>query len=52
MQFFLAEMKQRDGDVFKQRMWVIDSAAHNEAKVFGSPCGRAALFDEAGCPGG
>jgi hypothetical protein len=51
MQFFLADMKRRDGATFKQRMWVIPGVAHNEARVFGSPCGRAALFDETGCPG-
>jgi pimeloyl-ACP methyl ester carboxylesterase len=50
LQFFFAKMKQRGGNVFKQRMAVVADAAHNEAKVFGSPCGRAALFDETGCP--
>jgi pimeloyl-ACP methyl ester carboxylesterase len=49
MQFFLAEMKQRDGDVFKQHMWIVDDAAHNAAVVLGSPCGRAALFGDANC---
>jgi hypothetical protein len=52
MQFFLAEMKLRGAGAFKQPMWVIDGAAHNAAKVLGSACGRAALFDQAGCPGG
>jgi len=52
MQFFFAEMKLRDTSILRHRMWVIDGAAHNEARVFGSPCGRAALFDASGCPGG
>ena len=52
MQFFFAEMKLRDASILRHRMWVIDGAAHNEARVFGSPCGRAALFDASGCPGG
>ena len=50
MQFFFADLKRRAGAAFKQRMWVVPSAAHNEAKVFGSPCGRAALFGDAICP--
>jgi hypothetical protein len=49
MQFFLADMKQRDGEALRQPMWVIPGAAHNEAQVFGSPCGRAALFGDAVC---
>ncbi len=51
MQFFFQEMKLRAGGIFKQRMWVVGGAAHNEARVFGSPCGRAALFDQPGCGG-
>jgi hypothetical protein len=35
----------------KQHLWIIAGAAHNEARVLGSPCGRAALFDEPGCTG-
>lgn len=50
MRFFFADMKQRDGSALKHRLWVIDGAAHDEAKVFGSPCGRSALFGEANCP--
>jgi hypothetical protein len=49
MQYFVADVKRRDADILKQRMWVIDGVAHNEAKVFGSACGRAALFGEPGC---
>jgi len=51
MQFFLADMKQRDGEAFRQPIRIIPGVAHNEARVFGSPCGRAALFDEPGCAG-
>lgn len=49
MQLFLADMKHRDGEAFRQPMWVVPGVAHNEARVFGSLCGRAALFDEPGC---
>jgi hypothetical protein len=49
--FFFAAMKSRAAAVLAHRMWVIDGAPHNEAKVFGSPCGRAALFDASGCTG-
>ncbi|HTW51801.1 MAG TPA: hypothetical protein VME45_07910 [Stellaceae bacterium] len=52
MEFFVADMKHRDGDAFRQPLWVVPGVAHNEAKVLGSPCGRAALFDEPGCAGG
>jgi len=44
-------MKQRDGEAFRQPIRIIPGVAHNEARVFGSPCGRAALFDEPGCAG-
>jgi hypothetical protein len=50
MQFFFADLKQREGTALKHRMWVIDGPAHNEARVLGSPCGRAALFGDADCP--
>lgn len=50
MRSFVADLKQRDGVAFKQKLRVVDGAAHNEAKVFGSPCGRAALFGDADCP--
>jgi pimeloyl-ACP methyl ester carboxylesterase len=49
-QAFFAILRQRDGDILKHRMWVVAGAAHNAAKVFGSPCGRAVLFGDAGCP--
>jgi len=50
-------MQRRDAAILRHRMAVIDGAAHEAAKVFGSPCGRAALFDEKAlvdgkdCPG-
>jgi hypothetical protein len=50
MQFFVAEMTRRNAGIFKQHMWVIPGAAHNEAKVFGSVCGRAVLFGDETCP--
>jgi pimeloyl-ACP methyl ester carboxylesterase len=50
MLFFFADMRQREPAV-KHPMWVVDGAAHNEAAVFGSPCGRAALFGDAACSG-
>jgi hypothetical protein len=50
MRLFFADMRQRDPGV-KHPMWVVDGAAHNEAAVFGSPCGRAALFGNAACSG-
>ena len=49
MQAFVAAMKLRNGAAFRQRLWVIDGAPHNEAKVFGSPCGRAVLFGDGNC---
>jgi len=51
MQFFFADLKRRAGAAFRQHMWVIPGAAHNEAKVFGSACGRAVLFGDGTCPG-
>jgi pimeloyl-ACP methyl ester carboxylesterase len=50
MQFFVADMKRRNPGI-KQPMRVVDGAAHQEAKVFGSACGRAALFGDGNCPG-
>ena len=49
--FFFAAMRSRAPATLAHRLWVIDGAAHNEAEVFGSPCGRAALFDASGCTG-
>ena len=50
-QFFFQTMKRQTGGALKQRLYVVDGAAHNEAKVLGSPCGRSALFDQPGCGG-
>jgi hypothetical protein len=47
---FFAMLRRRDGGVPAQRLRVVDGVAHTEARVWGSPCGRAALFGEAGCP--
>jgi pimeloyl-ACP methyl ester carboxylesterase len=47
---FVADMQQRDPGV-RHSMRIITGAPHNEAKVFGSPCGRAALFGDGLCPG-
>jgi pimeloyl-ACP methyl ester carboxylesterase len=49
MKFFLADMRRRDSDVLRHHMWIIDASAHNEARVFGSACGRAALFGNGIC---
>jgi len=46
---FFTILRQRDGDNLRQGMHVIAGAAHNAAKVFASPCGRAVLFGEGGC---
>lgn len=51
MQSFVAGLKRRDGNAMRQPLWVIAGVAHNEARVFGSPCGRASLFEERGCAG-
>ena len=51
MQFFVADMKRRNGGLPRQHIWIVDGAAHNEAKVLGSPCGRAALFGDGTCAG-
>jgi hypothetical protein len=51
MQAFVADLKRRGGAAFRQPMHVIDGAPHNETKVLGSACGRAALFGDASCPG-
>ena len=49
---FFEDMRQRDADILRHSLHVVDGAAHEAAKVLGSPCGRAALFDEKDCPGG
>ena len=44
-QAYFAIMRRRDGDILRHRMSVVAGAAHQAAKVLGSPCGRAALLD-------
>ena len=44
-------MRQRDAAILRHRLWTAPGAAHNAAKVFGSLCGRRALFDDQeNCP--
>jgi pimeloyl-ACP methyl ester carboxylesterase len=50
MQAFVADMKRRNPGI-QHPMWMVDGVAHNEARVFGSPCGRAALFGDETCSG-
>ena len=47
---YFAYLQARDGALLKQRLWQAPGAGHQYARVLGSPCGRAALFSEAGCP--
>lgn len=50
-QYFYAAIRQRDGAALRQTLRIVPGAAHNATKVLGSPCGRAALFDDkAICP--
>ncbi|HEY1795336.1 MAG TPA: hypothetical protein VGG57_04380 [Stellaceae bacterium] len=44
LQDFYAVMRRRDGAALHQTLHIIPGAAHNAAKVLGSPCGRVALF--------
>jgi hypothetical protein len=43
---FYAVLRQRDGASLNQILTIVPGAAHNAAKVLGSPCGRSALFDD------
>jgi hypothetical protein len=49
-QAFFADLAFREGKALSHRLRVVDGAAHNAAKVLGSPCGRAALFGDEDCP--
>jgi hypothetical protein len=49
---FFRYMQARDAAILRQRLWAAPGAGHEPSQVFGSPCGRAALFDASGCPGG
>jgi hypothetical protein len=42
-------MQARDAAGLKHRLWTAPGAGHDAASVFGSSCGRAALFDQPGC---
>lgn len=46
---YFRAMQTRDGAILNQKLAEVPGAAHNARKVFDSPCGRAALFGEAGC---
>jgi hypothetical protein len=46
---FFRYLQARDGVILKQRLWSAPGAGHDPRDVFGSPCGRAALFDRPGC---
>jgi hypothetical protein len=49
---FFRYLQGRDAAILKQRLWSAPGAGHDPELVFGSPCGRAALFDALGCQGG
>jgi hypothetical protein len=46
---FFRYMQARDGSILRQRFWSAPGAAHNPGAVFGSSCGRTALFDISDC---
>ena len=48
-QAYFAQMRARFGAALKQKLWLAPGAGHQPTLVFGSPCGRAALFDVPGC---
>jgi hypothetical protein len=49
---FFRYMQARDAAILRQKFSSAPGARHDPAPVFGSPCGRAALFGETGCSGG
>jgi hypothetical protein len=49
---FFRYLQGRDALILKQHLWVAPGAGHDPEPVFGSPCGRAALFDALGCQEG
>lgn len=49
---FFRYMQSRDAAILRQKLWSAPGAGHEPSAVFGSPCGRAALFDTSGCSGG
>jgi hypothetical protein len=49
---FFRYLQVRDAALLRQHLWSAPGAGHDPESVFGSPCGRAALFDAPGCQGG
>jgi len=47
---YFAALQARAGPALRHRLWRAPGAGHQAQRVFGSPCGRAALFDAPGCP--
>jgi pimeloyl-ACP methyl ester carboxylesterase len=49
---FFRYLQGRNAAILRQRLWSAPGAGHDPELVFGSPCGRAALFDALGCQEG
>jgi pimeloyl-ACP methyl ester carboxylesterase len=49
---FYHYLQGRSAATLKQHLWVAPGAGHDPEPVFGSPCGRTALFDVLGCQEG
>ena len=47
---YFAYLREHNGTALRHRLWQIPGVGHQHAKVFGSPCGRGALFGVPGCP--
>ncbi len=47
---YFAALKAREGAALHQRLIEIQGVAHNEGRMFRSPCGLAALLGTSGCP--
>jgi len=48
-QAFFAYLQARHPQMTTQRLILVPGVAHNSARMFGSVCGMAALFDSSGC---
>ncbi len=48
---YFAYLETRHPRALAQRVALVPGVGHNGAKMFGSVCGLAALFDRPGCPG-
>jgi pimeloyl-ACP methyl ester carboxylesterase len=48
---YFAYMQTRHPDQLAQRVVLVPDVAHSGARMFGSVCGLAVLFDRPGCPG-